>query len=75
MAPYRITLLDQDGATSTEHLIDFEHDDAAIDHAGAIDHPHDIDVWRGKRRVAHFPAWPSPWPPPWVRGSLRRFAN
>jgi hypothetical protein len=32
----------------------FEHDDAAIDHAGGLDHPHEMTVWDGERLVARF---------------------
>ena len=58
MALYRISLL----AAGTDSprgdgKIDCEHDGlAAIDHAGAFDHPHEIHVWEGERLVAHFPS-------------------
>jgi hypothetical protein len=58
MAPYRIELHDQAGAVVAEQNRLFEHDDAAIDHAGRIDHPHAMKVWQGERLVAHFPAMP-----------------
>jgi hypothetical protein len=41
-------------------VIECAHDDAAIDHAGALDHPHEIEVWQGERRVTRFPPWPPP---------------
>jgi hypothetical protein len=43
-------------------VLDFEHDDAAIDHAGWLDHPHEIQVWESERLVAHFPS-ETPLPP------------
>ncbi len=57
LAPYVITLLDQDGAAlRVEHHV-FEHDDEAIDHAGRSGHPHEIKIHQGERLVAHFPRW------------------
>lgn len=57
MAPYVIRLLKPDGGVHAEHVIDFDHDDAAIDHAGSIPHPHTIEVHQGDRQVAKFPPW------------------
>ncbi len=54
MPLYRISLLAADGTLHEEHEIDCEHDDAAIDHAGGLNHPHEIHVWDGERLVAHF---------------------
>jgi len=54
MAPYRIDLHDQDDAVTAQHHGMFEHDDAAIDHAGRLGHPHSMRVWQGDRLVAHF---------------------
>ncbi|MGH1571251.1 hypothetical protein ACRAWG_11850 [Methylobacterium sp. P31] len=36
--------------------LDCDHDDAVIDHAGSLNHPHEIQVWEGKRLVARFPS-------------------
>jgi len=55
MAPYRIEFHDADGEVQAEKIALFEHDDAAIDHAGRIDHPDELKVWQGDRLVAHFP--------------------
>lgn len=60
MAPYRITLLDREGSEVAEHRLEFNDDDAAIDHAGGIAHPHAIDLWQGDRHVARFPPWSGP---------------
>ena len=60
MAVYTIDLLSDDGSVHETRSVLCEDDDAAIDHAGAIDHPHAIEIWQGGRRVARFPAWPSP---------------
>jgi len=60
MAPYTIDLHDADGSRREARTHTFAHDDEAIDHAGAIDHPHEIKVWRGERLVAHFPPVSTP---------------
>lgn len=60
MLPYRIRLLDERGEPVREHALEFDHDDDAIDHAGALKHPHAIDLWQGERHVARFPPWSSP---------------
>jgi hypothetical protein len=64
MSLYRISLLDQQDLPQAEQIIDFEHDDDAIDHAGSIDHPYAIDVWQADRHVVLFPPWPAPRPQP-----------
>jgi hypothetical protein len=53
--PYRIILLTRNGAPLEERQLDFEHDDAAIDHLGDLAHPHEIDLWHGDRHVARRP--------------------
>jgi len=55
MAPYRITLYDAQGGVHGELVMDFEHDDAAIDRIGDLEHPHAMDVWQEDRHVARFP--------------------
>jgi hypothetical protein len=55
MAPYAIDLHDEGGAVRETRSDWFADDDAAIDHAGHIGHPHEIKVWQGERLVAHFP--------------------
>lgn len=55
MAPYRIELHDEAGRVCEVHADLFAHDDDAIDHAGGLAHPHEINVWQGKRHVARFP--------------------
>ncbi len=55
MTLYRICLIAADGSLHHESEIDCQHDDAAIDHAGSLNHPHEIQVWEGRRLVAHFP--------------------
>lgn len=55
MAPYRIVLYDKDGGIADEHVHEFDDDDAAIDHAGSLSHPHQIWVVQGERPVAEFP--------------------
>ena len=54
MAIYKISLHGSDGAVIAESLSDFADDDAAIDHAGNIYHPHEINVWEGDRLVVRF---------------------
>jgi hypothetical protein len=56
MVPYTIDLLKDDGSIDETRVVAFEHDDAAIDHVGGIDHPHAIQVREGDRLVALFPA-------------------
>jgi hypothetical protein len=58
MAPYRIDLLTSDGDLQGSKHLECAHDDEAIDHAGALNHPHEMIVWQGERRVAHFPPAP-----------------
>jgi hypothetical protein len=59
LAHYRVELLASNGALVEERLIDAEDDAAAIDHAGAIRHPHEINLWRDGRFVAGFRPWPA----------------
>jgi len=56
MFSYRFELLDDRGAVASEHDGLFGNDEAAIDHAGSIDHRHPVSVWRPGRLVAHLPA-------------------
>lgn len=51
---YRICLMAADGSLHEESELDCEHDDVAIDHAGRLDHPHEICVWEGERLVVRF---------------------
>jgi hypothetical protein len=44
-----------DGSLHQESELDCDHDDAAIDYAGRLDHPHEIHVWDGERLVARLP--------------------
>ena len=60
MAAYRVRFFTEDGAVHSERVIECEHDDEAIDQVGESAHPHAIEVWRGARRVAHFPPWRGP---------------
>ena len=55
MKLYAINLHAPDGTVAEQHTQLFADDDAAIDHAGAIDHPHEMTVWQAGRLVAHFP--------------------
>jgi hypothetical protein len=54
MPLYAITLLDENDLVREERMVEFEHDDAAIDYAGSIDHPHAIHVREGDRLVVKF---------------------
>jgi hypothetical protein len=56
MSAYRICLLNSGGDLAEERTARFEHDDAAIDHVGMLDHPHAIDLWQEERHVVRFPA-------------------
>jgi|HubBroStandDraft_2_1064218.scaffolds.fasta_scaffold149265_2 hypothetical protein len=56
MFSYRFELLDNRGAVASGHHGLFGSDEAAIDHAGCIDHRHAVRVWRRSRCVAHLPA-------------------
>ncbi|MGH1573807.1 hypothetical protein ACRAWG_28100 [Methylobacterium sp. P31] len=60
MTFYRICLLAADGSTYAESELDCEHDDVAIDYAGRLNHPHEIQVWEGERLVARFPSETAP---------------
>lgn len=55
MAPYRIELHDEDGRVHKIEIEHFDEDDDAIDHAGSLGHPHEINVWQDQRHVARFP--------------------
>lgn len=55
MVPYTIDLLRDDGSIHETRVVMCQHDDAAIDHAGEIDHPRAIQVRQGDRLVALFP--------------------
>jgi hypothetical protein len=60
MFAYWFQLFDIQGAVASEHAGLFSSDDAAIEHAGWIDHPHALKVWRSGRSVADFPPVRSP---------------
>jgi hypothetical protein len=60
VAPYTINLHDECGDLRARRTLHLAHDDAAIDRAGRLDHPHEINVWQGDRLVAHFPSGRSP---------------
>ena len=62
VVPYTIDLLNDDGSIDETLVVVFEHDDAAIDYVGGIDHRHAIEVRQGDRHVALFP--PLAGPPP-----------
>jgi hypothetical protein len=55
MSPYRIILHGEEETVVAEQTRLFEHDDAAIDHTGRINHPYGMSVWQGDRLVARFP--------------------
>jgi hypothetical protein len=58
VSPYRIELLSETGELREVRTEMHPHDDAAIDRAGRIGHPHEINVWQGDRHVARFPPVP-----------------
>ena len=60
MVPYTIDLLNDDGSIDETLVVVFEHDDAAIDHVGSIDHRRAIEVRQGDRHVALFPPLAGP---------------
>lgn len=60
MALYRIELHDKSGGVREIRAQAFAHDDDAIDCAGAIAHPYEIEVWQDNRCVARFPPEPPP---------------
>jgi hypothetical protein len=60
VAPYTIDLYDERGNLRERRTLYLAHDDAAIDRAGWLDHPHEINVWQGDRLVAQFPSGRSP---------------
>jgi hypothetical protein len=55
MGRYAIHLHDADGLIGEGRTEEFRSDDEAIDHVGAIVHPHAMSVWRGDHLVAYFP--------------------
>ena len=55
LAPYTFHLYDQAGVLRDVRSQSFAHDDDAIDHAGRLDHPHEIQVRQEDRLVARFP--------------------
>ena len=54
MTPYRIDLHDATGCVSETRTDHFAQDDDAIDHAGGLEHPHEINIWQDDRHVARF---------------------
>lgn len=54
MILYRICPMTADGSPDEEIEIDCEHDDAAIDYTGWLNHSHEIQIWNGQRLVACF---------------------
>lgn len=56
MPIYRIDLMTAEGLLEERRFVDCDDDDGAIDHAGAIDHPHQMHVWDDERLVATFRA-------------------
>jgi hypothetical protein len=62
LARYVIKLHGPNGAVVSEHLVDLDDDDAAINLAGEFDHPDEIHVWQRERLVVRFTprrAWPT----------------
>lgn len=55
MAPYTIELLAENETVKETRTAWHEHDDAAIDWAGALSHPQAIKISQGERHVATFP--------------------
>lgn len=58
MALYRVSLFEPDGSVRQAFEIECADDDAAIDRAGDLDHPHQILVSQDDREVVRFRAWP-----------------
>ena len=58
MVSYTIDLLRHDESIQEARIALFEHDDAAIDHVGGIDHRHAIDVCRASDMLRCFPPGP-----------------
>ncbi len=56
MPVYRIDLMTAEGLLEESRFVDYDDDDGAIDHAGAISHPHEMRVWDDERLVATFSA-------------------
>ena len=52
MAHYRLYFHDQDGHFIRAADADVLSDDEALAKALELDHPHGIEVWSGRRRVA-----------------------
>ncbi len=44
----------------SEDAHDLDDDNAAIDYAGDLDYPHEINVWEGQRLVVRFTSRQSP---------------
>ena len=55
MSTYTIILLTESGTTHELLEIDFDSDDAAVDHVGSLPHPYAMVVRQGDRDVALFP--------------------
>jgi hypothetical protein len=56
LSEYRLRYLDAGGAVQQEQVFLCDNDDEAIDRAGRNSHPHQLEVWRGARRIARFRA-------------------
>jgi len=54
MPVYRISLHQPNGAVDSEHSVECENDQAAIDLASDVNHVDAINVWEEERLVARF---------------------
>ena len=55
MVPYTIDFLREDGSIHETRVVVCEDDDAAIDHAGGLDHQHAMEIRQGDRHVGLVP--------------------
>jgi hypothetical protein len=68
MVPYTIDFLREDGSIHETRVVVCEDDDAAIDHAGGLDHLHAMEIRQGDRHVGLVP----PLSPPPFHPARRR---
>ncbi len=54
MLQYRILFFDADGALLYTGRMDSQDDEEALDRAGALHHPHAIELWRDETCVRRF---------------------
>ncbi len=58
LADYRLYFHDRAGRFARSEELTVDDDGAAMDHARALGHQYDVEIWEGKRKVAIVPPAP-----------------